>query len=466
MKSTHILKTSLFLVAALLVSSCASDTTAPVLNSSGDLTGSALKNGPEKPELSHVTGTIAEFDNEAMRLRVGDDWFWADEHTKIKIDDFEGKPSYSDLEIDDLVEIEYRTPADEGKGFYAQEIEIENEEDEDDDDGQGHNYDWAKGYVTEVDADGMSFRIGEMMFWVDEYTRYCDDDGDDDDEACWSFDDIQVGVWLKARYNTIVDEEKGYYAMLVLIKPNHEFEWAEGYAEEVDADNKRFRIGEMWFWVDEHTQYCDEDDDDDDEICWSFEDIQLGLWVKTKYRTFLTEDVGYYAMKVVIKPNHESARAEGYVEGLDADNKRFRIGEMWFWVDEHTQYCDEDDDDDDEICWSFEDIQLGVWVKTKYRTFLTEDVGYYAMKIVIKPNHEFARVEGYVEEIDGDAMRIRIGDDWYWSDEHTEIEIDGFEGDPAFGDIESGDLVKIKYLTPAQEGKGFYAKEIEVKENS
>jgi hypothetical protein len=33
---------------------------------------------------------------------------------------------------------------------------------------------------------------------------------------------------------------------------------------------------------------------------------------------------------------------------------------MWFWVDEHTQYCDDDDYDDDDECWSFADVQVGV----------------------------------------------------------------------------------------------------------
>jgi len=168
---------------------------------------------------------------------------------------------------------------------------------------------------------------------------------------------------------------------------------------------------------------------------------------------------------VVIKPNHEFAWAEGYVEEVDGDNMRLRVGDMWFWVDEQTSYCDEDDyDDDDDMCWSFDDIQIGVWVKTKYRTFLTEDVGYYAMKVLVKFDH--AKIEGNVDEIDGDGMRLRIGDDWYWADEQTRIEIDGFTGDPAFVDIGTGDLVKIMYLTPAYDGTGYYAKEIEVKQSA
>jgi len=297
---------------------------------------------------------------------------------------------------------------------------------------------------------------------VDEYTMYGDHD-DDDDEYTWSFDDIAVGAWVKARYHMTPDEVNGYYAKIVVIKPNHEFEWAEGYVTEVDTDNMRFQLGDMWFWTDESTSYCDDDEYDDDEMCRSFDDIQVGVWVKTKYRTFLDEESGYYAMKVVIKPNHEFDWAEGHVTAVDADNMRFQIGDVWFWADENTSYCD-DDYDDDEMCWSFDDIQVGVWVKTKYRTFLDEETGYYAMKVIVK--FEQARVEGYVDEIDGDGMALRVGDDWYWADEQTKIEIDGFSGDPTFGDIEVGDLVKIKYRMPAYEGKGYYAKEIEVKAGS
>jgi len=250
-----------------------------------------------------------------------------------------------------------------------------------------------------------------------------------------------------------------------LVKPNHQFEWAEGYVQEVDADGMRFRIGDdMWFWVDENTHYCDDDDDDEDNahLTCSFEDVQVGVWVKTKYRTFLHEDQGYYAMKVLVKLNKQFEWAEGEVEEVDADGMRFRIGEdTWFWVDEHTQYCDDDDYDDDEACWSFDDVQVGVWAKVRYRTFMVEDRGYYAGKVLLKFGHE--SVEGEVAEVDGDGMRIKVGDDWFWADEHTEISIEGLEGDPTPGDIETGDVVKIEYRTPAYEGKGFYAKKIEVK---
>jgi hypothetical protein len=464
MKSNYLLTTSLSLAAALLTLSCAPDATSPILANSGERSIGTLNNGQDGHEYAHASGTIAEIDYDNMRLRVGDVWFWADEQTKIKIDDFDGKPSFGDLATDDPVEIEYRTPADDGMGFYAKEIEVEDADDLDD--GEGKYYEWAEGYVEEVDADNMRFRIGEMWFWVDENTTYCDDDDHDGDGMYWTFEDIQPGVWLKARYHTMMDEEKGYYAKLVVIKPDHEFEWAEGYVEEVDADNMRLRVGEMWFWADEHTAYCDDDDvAEGDEMCWTFEDLVPGLWVKIKYRPFLDTENGYYAMKVIVKPNHEFEWAEGQVTDIDADNMRFQIGEMWFWVDENTTYCDEDDDNDhDDMCRSFEDIQPGVWVKTKYRTFVDDGVGYYAMKVIVKYQHE--SVEAYVDEVDGDGMRVRIGDDWYWADEHTEIEIEDFAGDPTFADIEAGDLVKIQYLTPAFEGKGFYAKEIEVKADS
>jgi hypothetical protein len=463
MKPTRLLRTGFFVVLALLVSSCFSETTAPAFQNAADEQPAGLSNGPGEKEASKTSGTIAEIDHDAMQLRVGEEWFWADEHTKIKIDDFNGSPSFGDLLQDDYVEIEYQTPADEEKGFYAEEIKVKHQDDGDDEDdehGEGQYYHWAEGYASEVDADNMRFRIGEMWFWVDENTGYCDDG------MCWSFDDVQVGVWLKARYHETADEELGHYVMRVVIKPEHQFEWAEGYVEELDGENMRFRIGEMWFWVDENTTYCDGDDDYDDEMCWTFDDVREGVWVKVKYRTFLHDDVGYYALKVLIKPEHQFEWAEGYVEELDGENMRFRIGEMWFWVDENTTYCDDDDDHDDygEMCWTWDDIQDGVWVKVKYRTYLTEDVGYYALKVLLK--FKDAEVEGYVDEIDGDGMRLRVGDDWYWADEHTKIEIDDFEGDPKFEDIEVGDPVKIEYLTPGADDMGFYAKEIEVKETS
>ena len=443
----------------LMAVSCTPEATAPLFDS--DVESTANHKGDDGDSYAKAKGLIAEIDDEGMRVRVGDDWFWADDDTKIKIDDFEGTPTFDDLQVDDPVHIEHRTVADEDKGYYAREIKVVDDDDE-------VKYAKTEGYIEEVDEDGMRFRIGEdKWFWVDENTQYCDDDDDDDDNGyleC-SFDDVQVGVWVKVKHSMEMEEDKGYYARQVNVKPNHQFAWAEGYVEEVDADGMRFRIGEdTWFWVDENTHYCDDDDDDEDNdhLMCSFEDVQVGVWVKTKYRTFLHEEQGYYAMKVLVKHNKQFEWAEGGVEEVDADGMRFRIGEdAWFWVDEHTQYCDDDDYDDDDECWSFDDVQVGVWAKVRYRTFMTEDKGYYAGKVLLKFGHE--SVEGEVAEVDGDGMRIKVGDDWFWANEHTEISIEGFEGDPSFGDIETGDVVKIEYRTPAYEDKGFYAKKIEVK---
>ncbi len=445
----------------LFVLSCVPEATAPVLDSSSDLTTLSHQDGDED-SYAKVKGVIAEIDYDAMRLRLGDAWFWADGDTKIKIDDFEGTPTFADLGVDDPVHIEHSASLDEDKGYYAKEIKVVDDDDDDDDEVK---YAKTEGYVEEVDADGMRFRMGEeMWFWVDGDTQYCDDDDDEEhDHLACSFDDIQVGIWVKVKHSMELEDDRGYYAHQVVVKPNHESEWAEGYVEEVDADGMRFRIGEeMWFWVDENTEYCDDDDDDDhDHLICSFDDVQVGVWVKTKYLTFMHEDRGLYAWKVLVKPNRQFEWAEGYVEEVDADGMRFRIGEdMWFWVDENTEYCD-DDDEDDEECWSFDDILVGVWAKVKHRTFIVEDRGYYAKNVHLKFEHE--SVEGEVAEIDAHGLRIRVGDDWYWTDEHTEIEIEDFVGDPTFGNIESGDLVKIEHRVPAHGERGFYAKKIEVK---
>lgn len=158
----------------------------------------------------------------------------------------------------------------------------------------------------------------------------------------------------------------------------------------------------------------------------------------------------------------ERLLAQGEIEEIDEINRCLRVSGVWYWTDAETQYEIESCDDN---C-TFVDLTPGDHVKLVY-TF--ETLGHalrYARSVEVENEDEDdqeiddAEVEGAVEQIDLTGMRLRVGSDWFWADANTKVEIDDCDGG-TFVDIRVGDDVKIECRTPADDGLGFYAMEIE-----
>ena len=157
----------------------------------------------------------------------------------------------------------------------------------------------------------------------------------------------------------------------------------------------------------------------------------------------------------------EKVRTEGVVGALDLFNERVEIAGFWYWTDVDTEF-------ESETCTgacTLADVKPGDYVKVVYKSTPNALAPRYAtsieVEVVDEPESDDGEIEGIVGGITVATTEILIGENWFWADGNTEVEIEDCEKS-SFGDIQIGDQAKIEYRTPAT-SMGYYAEKIEIR---
>ncbi len=245
----------------------------------------------------------------------------------------------------------------------------------------------------------------------------------------------------------------------------------EGYVDEIDYDGGRFRVAQMWFWVDDETEI-------DIEFCnnsCTFNTLRQGNYVKVKYASHAMNGVLYYAAEIEVEgddadePGIEETR--GYVDAVDHLTSRLRVAGKWFWADGLTgidvDHCDGEG--------AFSDVLVGDQVKVEHPSDPDEFGGFYATKIEVVGDGDFVETKGSVDEIDHDMRRLSVAGMWFQTRGCTEIEIDDDEdrlslkgiyknadGRSVFDDIRVEDVVTLTHSLRLIDGAGYIVKKVAV----
>ena len=184
---------------------------APFSVNSGDrsvsLNAIPLPSG-HKPDAATTVGSVEEIDHIAMRLRVGDLWFFADLETEIQVHD-DKLCAFADIKLGAPAKIKHdRVPVRDG-AYYAREVEIEHEDNDEEPEDPEDDETETEGIVETIDENRLLV-TGEW-FWMDGVTEI------ESDGEC-IIDVIVVGDSVKIEHSTAIIDGLGYYAYKIEIE--------------------------------------------------------------------------------------------------------------------------------------------------------------------------------------------------------------------------------------------------------
>lgn len=162
----------------------------------------------------------------------------------------------------------------------------------------------------------------------------------------------------------------------------------------------------------------------------SFTALQVGQFVEV--RADLVGNGAYLATRIELEDNID---VEGLIEALGQDSLTVRG--VVFWVDSNTEIQGPQGQD-----WSISDLAVGDFVEVK--ATLQSNGTYLATKIELENGNQEIEVEGVIQSIGGDSLRV--SGMVFYVNAFTQIRGED-DAILSFSDLKTGDRVEVKAVT-------------------
>ncbi len=324
--------------------------------------------------------------------------------------------SFSDLQVDDYVEVKAQMMAD--GNWWAKKIEWAQPDNDMDQDLS------VKGLIDSVGIDFI--QVSGYTFFVTDSTEIYGEH-----HSVLSFSDLSAGMYVKVKARFQADST--YWARKIKVENEHGPDEDVEFKGTIDSLNTDYLVvGGVKVWVDSNTVV-----EGDHHMPLTYGDLSTGMYVEIE--AIYQADGSLLAVKIEVEEDHANEiEIKGSIEAISGDT--VTVSGVAFLTDSNTVILDHQ-----RLPITLADLLVGQFVEVK--GFQNADGSWYASKIKIEDFfHEDMEYKGYIDSLGTDWLAV-LGNVIY-VDSNTVV-LDASRLPISFGDLTVGTKVEVKAIVQA-----------------